>query len=113
MKRCGRIKGKRCVDGRKKRVYKTKEETSSQAIHTKSLFLTCKIDAIEKRRIVILDIPEAFMQTDIDKVIHVKLVGELAELLTRLDSFYNQFVTYENKKKIIYTELDKALYGTL
>ena len=112
-KRCGRIKGRGCADGRKQRVYKTKEETSSPTIHTESLFLTCIIDALEKRRVVTLDIPGAFMQTDIDEIIHVKLVGELAELLTRVDPSYNQFVTYENKKKVIYTELDKALYGTL
>ena len=31
-KRCGKIKGRGCADGRKQRVYKTKEETSSPTI---------------------------------------------------------------------------------
>ena len=112
-KRCGRIKGRGCADGRKQKVYKTKEETSSPTIHIESLFLSCIIDAIEKRNVVTLDIPGAFMQADIDELIHVKLVGELADLLIKVDQSYSEFVTYENGKKVIYTELDKALYGTM
>jgi len=112
-KRCGKIKGRGCADGRKQRVYKTKEETSSPTIHVESLFLTSIIDALEGRKVVTLDIPGAFMQADIDELIHVKLEGEIADLLVRADPSYAQFITYENNKKVIYTELDKALYGTL
>ena len=112
-KRCGRIKGRGCADGRKQKVYKTKEETSSPTIHIESLFLSCMIDAMENRNVVTLDIPGAFMQADIDELIHVKLVGELADLLIKVDPSYSKFVTYENGKKVIYTELDKALYGTM
>ena len=53
------------------------------------------------------------MQADIDEIILVKMVGELADLLIRVDPSYEQFVTYEGNNKVIYTELDKALYGTL
>ena len=53
------------------------------------------------------------MQANIDEVILVKMVGELADLLIRVDPSYEQFVTYERNQKVIYTELDKALYGTL
>ena len=112
-KRCGKIKGRGCADGRKQRVYKTKEESSSPTIHVESLFLSCIIDALEGRNVVTMDIPGAFMQADIDELIHVKLVGELADLLIKVDPSYSQFVTYENGKRVIYTELDKALYGTI
>ena len=43
----------------------------------------------------------------------MKLVGELADLLCKVDPSYQQFITYEGKQKVIYTELDKALYGTI
>ena len=46
-----------------------------------SLFLTCLIDAMEERYVITCDIPGAFMQADIDELIHVKLEGELAEIL--------------------------------
>eukprot|EP00980_Cylindrotheca_fusiformis_P010187 scaffold2267_cov92-Cylindrotheca_fusiformis.AAC.6 len=62
---------------------------------------------------MVVDFPGAFMQADIDELIHVKLVGDIAELLLRVDPTYERFVTYKKGKKVIYTELDKALYGTL
>ena len=111
-KRCGRIKGRGCADGRKQKVYKTKEETSSPTIHIESLFLSCMIDAMEKRNVVTLDIPGAFMQADIDELIHVKLVGELADLLIKVDPSYSKFVTYENGKRSFTQNLTK-LYMVL
>ena len=112
-KHCGKIKGRGCANGWKQRLYKTKDEMSSPMISIESLFLTCLIDAMEERCVMTCDIPGAFMQTDIDELIHVKLEGELAELLVCLDPTYQKFVTYKNKKLVIYTELSKALYGTL
>ena len=48
-KRCGKIKGRGCADGRKQRIYKTKEETSSPTISLEALLLTCIVDAMEDR----------------------------------------------------------------
>ena len=79
-KRCGKLKGRACADGRKQRLYKTKEESSSPTISIEALFLTCMIDALERRHVVTCDIPGAFMHADIDELIHIKLEGELAEL---------------------------------
>ena len=114
-KRSGRIKGRGCADGRKQRLYKSKEETSSPTISLEALFLTCLIDAKEGRKVVTLDIPGAFMQADMDEKIHIKLEGDLALLLVRLDPSYKRYLAYLGKRKIptIYTELSKALYGTL
>jgi hypothetical protein len=53
------------------------------------------------------------MQTNMDELIHVKLEGELADLLIRVDPSYACFLTYEGSKKVIYAELTKALYGTV
>ena len=65
-KRCGKIKGRGCADGRKQRMYKSKDETSSPTISTEALFITCLIDAMEGRCVVTCDVPGAFMQTDIE-----------------------------------------------
>ena len=55
----------------------------------------------------------AFMQADMDELVHMKLEGELVELLIKVDSTYEAVLTYEGNKPVIYAELDKALYGTL
>ena len=53
------------------------------------------------------------MYSDIDGLVHLKLEGEIAELLVKVDPTYAEFVSKEKGKTVIYTELSKALYGTL
>ena len=112
-KRCGKIKGRGCADGRKQWMYKSKDEMSTPTISTEALFLTCLIDTMEGRCVVTCDMPGAFMQMDIDELVHLKLEGKIAELLVKVDPSYGEFMTKEWGKSVIYTELSKALYGTL
>ena len=113
-KRCGRIKARGCADGRKQRVYKTKDETSSPTVSTEALFLTAAIDAKEGRKVVTVDIPGAFMHADMNEEVHMKLEGKMAELLCRVDpKKYKHYMTKEKGKPVVYVRLKKALYGTL
>ena len=112
-KRCGRIKGRGCADGRKQRVYKTKADTSSPTVSIEALLLSCMIDALEGRDVATCDIPGAFMQADIDEEVHVKFDGELVDLLLQTDPSLAQYVAVENGKRVLYTILNKALYGTV
>ena len=68
---------------------------------------------MEQRHVIMCDIPDAFMQADMDELVHMKLEGELAELLIKVDLTYKAVLTHEGNKPVIYAELDKALYGTL
>ena len=54
------------------------------------------------------------MQADIDKVVHVRLEGQLAELLAKVDpELYTPYLVTERGKTVLYVQLEKALYGTL
>ena len=112
-KRCGRIKGRGCADGRKQRLWKSKDETSSPTISVEALFITCLIDAKEGHDIATCDVPGAFMHADIDEVVHLRLDGEIADLLLKVDPSYSRYAIKEGGKTVIFTELSKALYGTL
>jgi hypothetical protein len=113
-KRSGKIKGRGCADGRKQREYLSKEEVSSPTVAIESVLLTCTIDALERRDVATVDIPGAFMQADMDEVVHMKLEGQMAELLARLDpKLYSKYLDNRNGKPVLYVELKKALYGTL
>ena len=112
-KRCGNIKGRGCADGQKQRLYKTKDKTSSPTITIEALFLTCLIDAMERQYIVMCDIPGAFMHTNMDELLHVKMEGEFAELLLKIDPTYHKFASTECDKLVIYAELTNAMYGTI
>ena len=113
-KRCGRIKGRGCADGRKQRIWTTKEDSTSPTVSTEAVLLTSVIDAKERREVITVDIPGAFMQGDQDETVHMKLEGKLAELLAQCDpTKYQPYLTTENGKTILYVELVKALYGTI
>ena len=113
-KRNGIIKGRGCADGRKQRGHTTKEEASSPTVAIESVMLSCTIDAKERRDVGIVDIPNAFMQADMDETVHMKLEGKMAELLVKIDpKLYRPFILIENGKTVMYVELKKALYGTL
>ena len=113
-KRCGTIKGRDCADGRKQRAYITKEESTSPTISTKAVFLMAMIDAWENRKVAVLDMPGAFMQVDMDELVHVRFEGEMVDKLVEIDhDLYASYISEENGKKVMYVELLKALYGTL
>jgi hypothetical protein len=79
-----------------------------------SVMLSATIDTMEDRDVATVDILGAFMQADIDKVVHVRFEGEISEMLVRMDpKLYRKYVRDENGKSVLYVELLKALYGTL
>ena len=114
-KRDGRIKGRACADGRKQRLWIDKDDAASPTVLLESVLLTATIDAKENREVAIVDIPNAFVQTEMEgeKVI-MKVRGKLAEMLVKIaPKLYRPFITIENGKSVLYLELMKALYGML
>ena len=115
-KRNGDIKGRGCADRRKQRIYKTKEETLSPTVTTESFFISATMDASEGRDVAFVDVPGAFMHAKMPagKVVHIKLKGEMAMLLVKIDpSLYKTYVVEEKGQPVIYAQLTKALYGQL
>ncbi len=54
------------------------------------------------------------MQVDVDEVVHVRLEGTLAKLLTKIDpELYSKYLGTEGSKTVMYVQLQEALYGTL
>ena len=113
-KRCGKVKGRGCADGRKQRAYIAKEEATAPTVSTEAVFLTAIIDALENREVAVLDVPGAFMQVDIDELVHVRFTGEMVNMLLHIDyDKYKDYIVTERNDKVLYMELLKALYGTL
>ncbi|MDG7001629.1 MAG: hypothetical protein JRN15_21230, partial [Nitrososphaerota archaeon] len=113
-KRGGKIKGRGCADGRKQRAYTAKEDAASPTVANEAVFLTAVIDAMEGREVAVFDVPGAFMQADMDELVHVRFTGKMVELLLEIDmDMYGPCVTTEGRQKVMYVELLKALYGTL
>jgi hypothetical protein len=113
-KRCGKIKGRGCADGQKQRAYTAREDAASPTVATESIFLTMVIDALEGRDVAVLDVPGAFMQVDMNELVHVWFTGKMVDLVMEIDqNMYGPCVVKEGKETVMYVELLKALYGTV
>eukprot|EP00934_Nitzschia_sp_Nitz4_P002612 Nitzschia sp. Nitz4//scaffold489_size5144//31//2646//NITZ4_009230-RA/size5144-processed-gene-0.1-mRNA-1//1//CDS//3329552897//2602//frame0 len=113
-KRNGTVKARGCADGRPQREYTRKEDASSPTVANESVFITAVIDGAEDREVAVVDVPGAFMQAEMDEIVHLRLTGVMVDMLLETDSqMYEPFVCYEGRTKVIYVELLKALYGTL
>ena len=84
-------------------------------VSTEAVFLTAIINALEDRNVAVLDVPGAFMQADINELVHVRFKGEMVNMLLQIDNeMYKDYVMMEKKgEQVMYMELLKALYGTL
>eukprot|EP00536_Pseudo-nitzschia_multiseries_P000823 jgi/Psemu1/1867/gm1.1867_g len=82
-KRTGKVKGQGCADGRPQREFITKEDSTSPTVSLYALMNSCMIGAIEGRDVATVDIPGAFLQTDMPEGedVYIKLNGTMAELL--------------------------------
>jgi hypothetical protein len=113
-KQTGVIKARGCADGRKQRQYTAKVDASLPTVAIKLVMLSCLIDTKVHRDVATVDILGAFMQADMEDLVHMKLEGKMAELLVKLDAkLYRKYVQTHNGKEVLYLELKKALYGTL
>ena len=85
-KRCGRVKGRGCADGRKQRAYTAREDATSPTVSVEAIFLTAVIDAYERREVAIIDLPGAFMQADMDEeLVHVRIAEKMVDLASDRD----------------------------
>ena len=75
------VKGWGCDDGRKQRETMDKTEASSLTVAIKYVLLASTIDALEERAVCIMDIPEAYLNSNMDELVHARLEGKMAELL--------------------------------
>jgi len=67
-KRDGKIKGRTVADGSKQRLWINKEELSSPTVAVESVVLSAIIDAKEQREVTVVDIPNAFIHTNNEKL---------------------------------------------
>ena len=94
-----------------------REESASPTAATEAVLLTGAIEAKERRHVITLDVPNAFIQTyleDVNKQIILILRGTAAEILINIaPNIYLPFLEYEKGQKVLYLECTNVIYGTL
>ena len=95
-----------CVNGSKQRLWTGKEDSASPTLLLESVMITSAIDAKERQKVAVIDIPNAFVQTEMegDRVI-MKMRGKLAELLVEVaPEVYRDFIVVQRGQTILYLE---------
>jgi hypothetical protein len=95
------------------------EEVSSPTVYTESTLLTAVIEAEERRDVATCNIPNAFIQTEIEEKDHegnrtiMKIKGVMVDMPCKLDNSYEPYVTMEKDMKVLYVHVLKAIHGML
>ena len=93
------------------RSYIERDKAASPTLSTEALLITSIIETQQKRDVVTLDIPNAFVQTTIpesnEKTI-MRTIGHLVELI--IEQHYEKYIIREGNTKIIYVQIRKAQY---
>ena len=66
--------------------------TASPTVTNEALKISLVIDAVEGRKVAISDVPGAFLQADVNDIVHIKVTGEMVNVLVQLNPEYKQYV---------------------
>ena len=114
-KRTGETKARVVAGGNLQRGHVTKEESSSPTVSTESVLLTSIIDALEERDVAIIDIPNAFIQTQVqdakDRVI-IRITGVIVDWMVKAaPKVYATYVAVNSKgEKSLLVECFNAIW---
>ena len=113
-KRSGTVKGRTVADGSMQRDCIDSADAASPTATTEAVIITCAIEGAERRVVAVTDISGAFLQAEMDDIVHVVYENEMIDLLIKTDPTYKEYV-YITKtgKRLLYVELKKAMYGCM
>ena len=108
-KRCGKLKGRVCANGRKQRRYISREEVSSPTVQLESIIATLLIDAKERRDVAVADVTGAYLKTVMTDHVVTKVTGSATDIMCDVNPSFRDKVALEGKNKVLYMQLNKAL----
>jgi hypothetical protein len=100
------IKARSCANGSPQRKHVGKEDAAAPTVALESVFITSTIDAKESRKVVRVDILGAFLHSDKEGYVIMKMVGTLAELMVKTNpKLYQQYIILEKGRSVLYLQL--------
>ena len=110
-KRCGKVKARACVDGRKQRRYINKVDVASPTVQQESLILSLIIDAMEGRDVAIADVMGAYMLATMNDYVLIKLTGKPVDIMSGISKEYRKYVVLESGRRVLYLRLKRLFTG--
>lgn len=113
------VKGRFVYNSNESRDWLSRQRTTSPTASLEAIITTCVIDAFEERDVMSVDIPNAFIQTEMPEVeageerVIMKITGTIVDCLIEIDPGYREYVVYENGKRVLCTAILRAIYDML
>ena len=112
IEKCDRtIKTRMCANGSTQCIWMDKEDKSSPTVSLEALMISIAIRAAEGRCVISMDIPNAFVQTEVgdnkdgDQIILI-LRDEIALILVDLDpDVYRDALEFHNRRPVLYLHM--------
>ncbi len=82
-KQTGVVEGRLVADGLKQSNYIQEGTATSPTMMTKSVLITAAMEAMDGHDVAVVDLSGAFLNADMDNVVHMVLRGRLAELMVK------------------------------
>ena len=105
------LRARSVFNGKVQRGIYTKDQTASPTVDQDSLFMTCIVDAIEGRAKATSDVRGAYLNAKMKDRVIMRISGPEVDLFCGLDPTLEEFVITVKEKKVLYVQLDRALYG--
>ncbi|CAJ1937210.1 unnamed protein product, partial [Cylindrotheca closterium] len=105
------LRARSVFNGRVQRGIYTKDKTASPTVDQDSLFITCIVGAIEGRFKATSNVRGAYLNAKMKDRVIMRILGPEVDIFCDLDPSLREFVTVVEGKKVLYVQLDRALYG--
>jgi hypothetical protein len=104
--------------GNKQWDYISQEDASLPTFTTEAILLSCIINAEEERDVTVINIPNAFIQMQVEDeeyIAIIKIHGVLVDILIQITpNIYKSYIMTDKKRmKQLLVQCQNALYGTM
>lgn len=116
MKSTSIVKARGCVDGVPQREFIGKEESKTPTVSIYALMGISVMNMIEERKIITMDIPSAFSQSDgpNNKPTYLKFDRIIVDMLCEINpSLKENIFDIKSRSKLMYGWLQKVVYDIL
>ena len=90
-----------------------REEASSPTLSLEALLSMLIIFGHEQRSTAVFDVPGAYLHAPPGKFVLLKITGEFVDIMCEVNPEFKQDVRYEHGKKVLYVQVNKAIYGMI
>lgn len=97
-KQHGKIKERTVTNRRPQQKIFSKDKTASPTVSLEALLLSLMLDAKEERDVATTNVGSAFLHSDMEDFVILKMVGNAVDILCNVNPEFKKYVIIKNRK---------------